>query len=108
MIFCAASGLNTTTPFNAIGWDPTLPAWPYDPDKAKSLPEDAGYGDGFKLMVESAAGQDLARIDLVRLLPAAYDEDPPLLYLHDTVMFDGLNKRVRGYAPVNLTLITMI
>jgi hypothetical protein len=44
----------------------------------------------------------------VRLLPAAYDEDPPLLYLHDTVMFDGLNKRVRGYAPVNLTLITMI
>ena len=29
---------------------------------------------------------------------------PPMLYLHDTVMFDGLSKRVRGYAPYNLIL----
>lgn len=179
------------TPANAIGWDPSLPAWTYDPGKAKALLEDAGYGDGFKMMVELAAGgaaadaaiyqaigQDLQRIGidfevraitipdmiskfnfggwegqgfnmdfntkpsldalrpfincfrrdlwhcrddlesvtraaqaewdsgkrlaLVRQLLKAYHDDPPMLYLHDTVMFDGLSSRVQGYDPVNL------
>ena len=44
------------TPSNAIGWDPTLPPWPYDPEKAKALLKGAGYGDGLKLIVELAAG----------------------------------------------------
>ena len=179
------------TPANAIGWDPDLPAWTYDPDKAKALLVEAGYGDGLKLTVELAAGgaaadaaiyqtigQDLQkvgidfevraitipdmitkfnyggwegqgfnmdfntkpsldalrpfincfrrtlwhcrddlrdktkaaqsewdpdkRIALVRQLLKAYHDDPPMLYLHDTVMFDGLNRRVQGYAPYNL------
>lgn len=178
-------------PSNAVGWDPSLPAWAYDPDKAKAMLEDAGYGDGFKLVAELATGgaaadgaiyqtiaQDLARIGvmfevrsitipemirnfnyggwegdgfnmdfntkpsldalrpfaacllralwhcrtelepvtrealaewdaekriaLVRQLLKAYHDDPPMLFLHDTVMFDGLSSRVRGYAPINL------
>ncbi len=179
------------TPSNAIGWDPSLPAWTYDPEKAKALLSEAGYENGFKLVVELAAGgaaadaaiyqiigQDLMRVGidfevrsitipdmiekfnfgtwegngfnmdfntkpsldalrpfincfrrnlwhcrddlrsltqaaqgewdpdrrltLVRQLLKAYHDDPPMLYLHDTVMFDGLSNRVRGYAPYNL------
>jgi peptide/nickel transport system substrate-binding protein len=187
------SGATQATPSNAIGWDPELPPWTYDPDKAKALLEEAGYGDGFDLMVElaaggaaadaaiyQAAGQDLARIGvnfevrtitipdmitkfnyggwegdgfnmdfntkpsldalrpfvscltrtlwhcrpeladktraaqaawdpdqrltLVRELLKAYRDDPPMLYLHDTVMFDGLSNKVQGYDPVNLII----
>lgn len=182
-----------STPSNAIGWDPALPAWDYDPDKAKALLEEAGYGDGFKLVVELATGgaaadgaiyqiisQDLSkigvdlevrsitipdmitkfnfngwegqgfnmdfntkpsldalrpfaaclirdlwhcrkdladktreaqaawdperRIELVRALLKAHHDDPPMLYLHDTIMFDGLSNRVAGYDPVNLII----
>lgn len=179
------------TPAIAVGWDPDLPAWSYDPEKAKALLADAGYEDGFDIVIELAAGgaaadtaihqimgQDLSKIGvgfevrsmtipemitkfnfggwegdgfnmdfnvkpsldalrpfvacltrtlwhcrenlaektreaqstwdpekrlrLVRDLLKAYHDDPPMLYMHDTVMFDGLSNRVSGYAPVNL------
>jgi len=179
------------TPSQAIGWDPDLPGWPYDPEKAKALLTEAGYGDGFDLVIELAAGgaaadaaiyqimgQDLAkigvgfevrsmtipemitkfnfggwegdgfnmdfnvkpsldalrpflscltrklwhcrdsladktreaqatwdpdkRLSLVRELLKDYHDDPPMLYMHDTVMFDGVSSRIQGYAPVNL------
>ncbi|MBT5241499.1 MAG: ABC transporter substrate-binding protein [Rhodospirillaceae bacterium] len=185
------SAATQASPSHAIGWDPSLPAWTYDPEKAKALLAEAGYGDGFDLVIELAAGgaaadtaihqvmgQDLARIGvgfevrsitipdmitkfnfggwegdgfnmdfntkpsldalrpfvacltrklwhcrdslvektrdaqstwdpdkrlaLVRELLKAYHDDPPMLYMHDTVMFDGLSSRVVGYAPVNL------
>ncbi|MGB1875836.1 MAG: ABC transporter substrate-binding protein [Rhodospirillaceae bacterium] len=179
------------TPSNAIGWDPSLPGWPYDPEKAKALLTEAGYSDGFNIVIELAAGgaaadaaihqiigQDLAKIGvgfevrpmtipdmitkfnfggwegdgfnmdfnikpsldalrpfvscltrklwhcrdglaektrqaqaawdpeerlaLVRDLLKAYHDDPPMLYMHDTIMFDGLSNQIEGYAPVNL------
>ena len=179
------------TPANAIGWDPDLPGWPYDPEKARALLTEAGYGDGFNIVIELAAGgaaadaaihqiigQDLAKIGvgfevrtmtipdmiskfnfggwegdgfnmdfnikpsldalrpfvscltrklwhcrdslaektrqaqaawdpnerlaLVQELLKAYHDDPPMLYMHDTIMFDGLSNRISGYAPVNL------
>jgi peptide/nickel transport system substrate-binding protein len=181
------------TPSNAVGWDPSLPAWDYDPGKAKAMLDEAGYGNGFKLVAELATGgaaadgaiyqiiaQDLARIGvtfevrsitipemirnfnyggwegegfnmdfntkpsldalrpfaacllrelwhcrkelepitraalaewdaerrlaLVRQLLKAYHDDPPMLFLHDTIMFDGLSSRVRGYEPINLII----
>ncbi len=189
----STSAATQATPANALGWDPDLPAWTYDPEKAKSMLIDAGYGDGFNLVIELAAGgaaadtaihqaiaQDLAkigvglevrtitipdmitkftfggwegngfnmdfnvkpsldalrpfvgcltrdlwhcrpelaertqdaqaewdpekRLTLVRGLLKAYHDDPPMLYMHDTVMFDGLSKNVRGYNPVNLII----
>lgn len=55
------------TPSHAIGWDPDLPAWSYDPDKAKALLKEAGYQDVFKLVVELATGGAAADAAYIRL-----------------------------------------
>jgi peptide/nickel transport system substrate-binding protein len=181
------------TPSFAIGYDPDLRPFPYDPAKARALLTEAGYGHGFTLVAEAILGgsaadtaifqymaQDLAqvgvrlemrnvpnsemirkvnyggwagqaynidfnvkpsldalrpfvtcltgdryfcepdmlpliraaqaefdlpkRIGLVRQLLRRLHDDPPMLYMHETVMFDGLHKRVRGYKPSNLII----
>lgn len=38
------------------GFDPDLPPIPYDPERARQLMADAGYGDGFKFEVVATAG----------------------------------------------------
>ena len=42
------------------------------------------------------------RTTIVRQLLRRLHDDPPTLYMHETVMFDGLHRRVRGYKPSNL------
>ncbi len=48
------------TPENAIGYDPSLEPYPYDPDKARALLAEAGYADGFFTVFETVAGSSSA------------------------------------------------
>jgi ABC-type transport system substrate-binding protein len=41
------------------------------------------------------------RLEMLRELMRIYAEDPTMLYLYETMHFDGVNKRVRNFAPVN-------
>ena len=75
------------TPSIAFGYNPDLPLWPYDPDKARALLVEAGYPDGFKFRAEilnasvaygiqvyQQVAVDLARIGVemeMRLIPIA-------------------------------------
>ncbi len=179
------------TPSFAIGFDPTLKPFAYDPELARALLKETGYEKGFTLVAESILGasaadsaifqamaQDLAKVGVtleVRSIPNAemirkvnfggwageaysidfnvkpsldtmrsfatcltgaryfceadmtpdieaalseFDlekrtaivrrllkrlhDDPPMLFMHETVMLDGLHKRVMNYRPLNL------
>lgn len=52
----------TTTPTTqgavrqAFGFDPSLTAYPYDPERARTMLKDAGYGDGFDMLLSFPPG----------------------------------------------------
>jgi len=48
----AAKPLNGYLTPHHFGYNPETPVYPYDPDKARSLLADAGYGDGLKLIFD--------------------------------------------------------
>ncbi|NKB42931.1 MAG: hypothetical protein GKS03_01510 [Alphaproteobacteria bacterium] len=48
------------TPANAIGFDPSLEPYPYDPDKARTLLDEAGMADGFDVIFEVVTGANSA------------------------------------------------
>ncbi len=54
-------------------------------------------------LIEAARTEfDAARRDLLlQQIMAAYHEDPPAIYLFESVYLDGLGKRVRNYRPEN-------
>ena len=178
------------TPSVAYGFDPELEAYPYDPERARALLAEAGYADGFDLVVEavvegSTSGSEVLQfvasqlaavgvnmetrnipiselirkavnggfagaafsmdfdtmptLDAMRPLPmhsclrsvpwycdpavvpwieeaqttfdeevrlgalrkilSRYHDNPPMLFLHETVFFDGVNATLHHYAP---------
>jgi peptide/nickel transport system substrate-binding protein len=38
------------------GYNPAVPAYPYDPDRARALLAEAGYGEGLELRIEAVSG----------------------------------------------------
>jgi peptide/nickel transport system substrate-binding protein len=76
------------TPENAIGFDPSLEPYQYDPDKARALLADAGMTDGFDAVFEVVTGAnsstdavmqqvaaDLARVNVrVEVRPIMYSQ----------------------------------
>jgi peptide/nickel transport system substrate-binding protein len=47
---------NQPAPAAAEGYNPDLPPYPYDPQAARKLLEEAGYPNGFKFLMESGSG----------------------------------------------------
>ena len=77
---------NQPAPSSAFGYTDDLKTRPYDPDRARALLNEAGYGDGFSFSMEMPAGAraypevfqqvaaDLARIGIdltIKLIPQA-------------------------------------
>lgn len=58
-------------PPTVYGFNPDLPPIPYDPDRARQLMRDAGYEDGFKMVVEATAGSS-ANDSAVNLIVSQY------------------------------------
>jgi len=40
----------------AYGYDPSIPPYPYDPERARALLEEAGHGDGFDVVASVVVG----------------------------------------------------
>lgn len=57
---------------NTFGFNPDLGPIPYDPEKARALLEEAGYGDGFDTSITTRSGKYLADVDISNVIAAMF------------------------------------
>jgi len=69
----AATPLNGFQTPHHFGYDPETPVYPYDPDKAKNLLSEAGYGDGLKLVIDIPTIMPGEAPHLARLMTCQYE-----------------------------------
>jgi peptide/nickel transport system substrate-binding protein len=55
---------------NTFGFNPDLEPYPYDPEKAKALLAEAGYGDGFETSITTRSGKYLSDVDIANVIAA--------------------------------------
>ncbi|MBT6089279.1 MAG: hypothetical protein HOH20_06855 [Rhodospirillaceae bacterium] len=67
----ASTPATQPAPELVYGFNPDLPPIPYNPDRARALLEEAGYSNGFKMIVEATAGSS-ANDSAVNLTVAQY------------------------------------
>lgn len=53
---------------DGVGYDPDIPAFGYDPDKAKQMLADAGYPDGFSMTIYTATGRYVKQQEIPQLI----------------------------------------
>ena len=70
----AATPLNGYLTPHHFGYNPETPVYPYDPEKARTLLADAGYGDGLKLVFDIPMVMPDEAPELTRMMAEQYSQ----------------------------------
>lgn len=65
---------NGILPRGLIGHNPDLPAIPFDPEAARALLREAGYGDGFDLEISVSGVPTENTMDLLKIIVSMWEE----------------------------------
>lgn len=106
--------LATLFPEGGIGYDPNLAPFAYDPDKAKSLLADAGYGDGFEVDLDHTSDGDTTVLEAIVAMLGDIGAKATLVPV-ETATFnatwkEGAPLRYLTWRPVNdpYTLLSLV
>lgn len=63
--FGSGAPANQFAPAGIFGHNPDIPAIPYEPDRARELLEEAGYGDGWSMTIHGPTGRYINDVDVL-------------------------------------------